>query len=114
MYLFIATLKVQVQAWAEPEPPLKVRVGPVPEPEPRTSGPVQVRTRFERFVNQTMASLPQSWGGWHITLHQWYNIDPKTGYALKDWLDAWFKESMRAKTAAKRSQQALIAHEYEW
>ena len=58
--------------------------------------------------------LPRSRGGWHIALHQWYNIDPKTGYALKDWPDAWFKESMRAKTAAKRSQRALIAHEYEW
>lgn len=58
--------------------------------------------------------LPRSRGGWLIALHQWYNIDPKTGYALKDWPDAWFKESMRGKTAAKRSQRALIAHEYEW
>jgi hypothetical protein len=41
------------------------------------------------------------------------NIDPKTGFALKDWPDAWFKELMRVKTAAKRSQRALIAHEYE-
>jgi hypothetical protein len=57
--------------------------------------------------------LPRSRGGWHIALRQWYDIDPKTGYALKDWPDAWFKESMRAKTAAKRSQRALIAHEYE-
>jgi hypothetical protein len=58
--------------------------------------------------------LPRSRGGWHIALHQWYNIDPKTGHALKDWPDAWFKDSMRGKTAAKRSQRALIAHEYEW
>jgi hypothetical protein len=57
--------------------------------------------------------LPRSRGGWRIALRQWYNIDPKTGYALKDWPDSWFKESMRAKTAAKRSQRALIAHEYE-
>jgi hypothetical protein len=57
--------------------------------------------------------LPRSRGGWHIALRQWYKIDPKTGYALKDWPDAWFKESMRSKTAAKRSQRALIAHEYE-
>ena len=57
--------------------------------------------------------LPRSRGGWHIALRQWYDVDPKTGYALKDWPDAWFKESMRAKTAAKRSQRALIAHEYE-
>ena len=57
--------------------------------------------------------LPRSRGGWHIALRQWYNVDPKTGYALKDWPDAWFKESMREKTAAKRSQRALIAHEYE-
>jgi hypothetical protein len=58
-------------------------------------------------------NLPWSRGGWHIALRQWYNVDPKTGYALKDWPDIWFKESMRAKTAAKRSQRALIAHEYE-
>ena len=57
--------------------------------------------------------LPRSRGGWHIALRQWYDIDPKTGYALKDWPDAWFKESMREKTGAKRSQRALIAHEYE-
>jgi hypothetical protein len=57
--------------------------------------------------------LPRSRGGWHIALRQWYNIDPKTGYALKHWPDAWFKDSMREKTAAKRSQRALIAHEYE-
>jgi hypothetical protein len=58
--------------------------------------------------------LPRSRGSWRIALRQWYNVDPKTGYALKDWPDARFKESMRAKTAAKRSQRALIAHEYEW
>ena len=57
--------------------------------------------------------LPRSRGGWRIALRQWNKIDPKTGYALKDWPDAWFKESMRSKTAAKRSQRALIAHEYE-
>ncbi|KAF8228320.1 hypothetical protein L208DRAFT_1488670 [Tricholoma matsutake] len=57
--------------------------------------------------------LPWSQGGWHITLRQWYNIDPKTGCALKDWPDAWFKESMRAKMAAKQSQQALIAYKYK-
>ena len=30
--------------------------------------------------------LPRSRGGWHIALHQcqWYDINPKTGYALKD------------------------------
>ena len=58
--------------------------------------------------------LPRSRGGWHIALHQWYDIDAKTGFALKDWPDAWFKNSMRVKTAAKRSQRALIAHEYGW
>ena len=58
--------------------------------------------------------LPRSRGGWHIALRQWYDVDPKTGYALKYWPEAWFKESMRSKTAAKRSQRALIAHEYEW
>lgn len=57
--------------------------------------------------------LPRSRGGWCIALCQWYNIDPKTGCALKDWPDAWFKDLMRVKTAAKRSQRALIAHEYE-
>jgi hypothetical protein len=58
--------------------------------------------------------LPRSRGGWRIALRQWHDIDPKTGHALKDWPDTWYKDSMRAKTAAKRSQRALIAHEYEW
>jgi hypothetical protein len=57
--------------------------------------------------------LPRRRGGWRIALRQWYEIDPKTGRALKDWPDEWFKDSMRSKTAAKRSQRALIAHEYE-
>jgi hypothetical protein len=57
--------------------------------------------------------LPRSRGGWRIALRQWHDIDPKTGHALKDWPDTWFKDLMRAKTAAKRSQRALIACEYE-
>ncbi|KAF8798601.1 hypothetical protein BYT27DRAFT_7122783 [Phlegmacium glaucopus] len=57
--------------------------------------------------------LPRSRGSWRIALRQWYDVDPKTGRALKDWPDEWFKDSMRGKTAAKRSQRALIAHEYD-
>ena len=75
MYLFIATLKDRVQAQAEPEPPLKVRVQPVPEPEPQTLGPVQVQTRFERFANQTVASLVLTHSiAILIVLPHWYSI----------------------------------------
>ena len=58
--------------------------------------------------------LPCRRGGWHIALCQWYEVDPKTGCTLKDWPNEWFKDSIRSKTATKRSQQALIAHEYKW
>ena len=57
--------------------------------------------------------LPRRRGGWRIALQQWYDVDPKTGRSLKDWPDEWFKDSMKSKTAAKRSQRALIAHKFE-
>lgn len=58
--------------------------------------------------------LPQCRGGWHIALQQWNDVNPKTGQALKDWPDEWFKDAMKSKTATKQSQWALIAHKFEW
>ena len=90
-----------------------------PSPAPSaTSRPATEQTVAPLANNIPLAGvcipdLPRGRGGWHVALRQWYDIDPKTGYALKNWPDAWFKESMRAKMAAKRSQRALIAHEYE-
>lgn len=102
------------------EQPQQTSTSPIPAPSPgATYCPARTEQTAVSLANTIplagvcIPDLPRSRGGWHIALRQWYDIDPKTGYALKDWPDAWFKESMRAKTAAKRSQRALIAHEYE-
>ncbi|KAF8218864.1 hypothetical protein L208DRAFT_1346357 [Tricholoma matsutake] len=57
--------------------------------------------------------LPRHRGGWRVALQQWNDVDPKTGQALKDWPDEWFKDAMKSKTARKQSQWALIAHKFE-
>jgi hypothetical protein len=95
---------------------------PIPAPSPGAINCPATRTEQTAvslantipLAGVCIPDLPRSRGGWHIALRQWYDVDPKTGYALKDWPDSWFKESMRSKTTAKRSQRALIAHEYEW
>ena len=97
------------------ELPEQTSTSPSPAPSPAMTEPTAVLlANTIPLTGVCIPDLPRSRGGWHIALCQWYNIDPKTGYALKDWPEAWFKDSMRAKTAAKRSQRALITHEYKW
>ena len=110
-----------------PNPLSNLEKQPTSQQTPTTPGAIYCPARTERTAVTVAVSLantiplagvcipdlPRSRGGWHIALRQWYDINPKTGYALKDWPDAWFKGSMKAKTAAKRSQRALISHEYE-
>jgi hypothetical protein len=102
----------------QPKQTLQTSTSPIPAPG-ATYCPARTEQTAVSLANTIplagvcIPDLPRSRGGWHIALRQWYDIDPKTGYALKDWPDTWFKELMRAKTAAKRSQRALIAHEYE-
>ena len=110
-----------------PNPLSNLEKQPTSQQTPTTPGAIYCPARTERTAVTVAVSLantiplagvcipdlPRSRGGWHIALRQWYDINPKTGYALKDWPDAWFKGSMNAKTAAKRSQRALISHEYE-
>jgi hypothetical protein len=111
-----------------PNPPSNLEKQPTSQQTPTgTPGAIYCSDRTERtavtvaislantilLAGVCIPDLPRSRGGWHIALRQWYDINPKTGYALKDWPDAWFKGSMKAKTAAKRSQRALISHEYE-
>ena len=57
--------------------------------------------------------LPRSKGTWEQAIAQWFEIDPTTGIALKDWPEEWYTGPMRRKTGSKRSHRALIAGEYQ-
>ena len=57
--------------------------------------------------------LPRSKGTWEQAIAQWFEIDPTTGIALKDWPEEWYTGPMRRKTGSKRSHRALVAGEYK-
>lgn len=81
--------------------PTPLQQPPRPLPAPLPIGGVRI------------PDLGRQRGSWRTAVKQWNEIDPKTGYALKDWPDAWYTGRMRVKTATKHSQRALIATEYE-
>jgi hypothetical protein len=87
--------------------------GPLPQHPASESPELTNVAKSIPLAGVYIADLPQVRAGWCIALQQWYDVDPKTGRSLKDWPDEWFKDSMKSKTAVKRSQRALIAHELE-
>ena len=65
-------------------------------------------------MDVNIPDLPRSKGTWELAVAQWFEIDPKTGLALKDWPEKWYTGLMRSKTGSKRSHHALVAEEYTW
>ena len=65
------------------------------------------------LMDINIPDLPRSKGTWEQAIAQWFEIDPRTGVALKDWPEEWYKGSMRRKTGSKRSHRALVAEEYK-
>ena len=57
-------------------------------------------------------NLPRGARGWKVAIDQWEQIDPDTGYALKDWPKSWYTGTMKPFTAAKRTIRRRIADEY--
>ena len=66
------------------------------------------------MMDINISDLPCSKGTWEQAIAQWFESDPKTGIALKDWPEEWYKGPMQSKTGSKRSHRALIAEEYTW
>ena len=64
------------------------------------------------MMDVNIPDLPCSKGTWERAIAQWFESDPKTGIALKDWPEEWYTGPMRSKTGSKRSHRALVAEEY--
>ena len=61
----------------------------------------------------SIPSLGRAPGAWRRALKQWIEVDPHTGFALKDWPAKWYRGLMKDKTASLRSQRQVIFEEYE-
>lgn len=61
--------------------------------------------------NAIIPNLPKKRGGdsWRIALHQWHEVDLRTGFALKNWPSHWYTGVALTKNASKRQQRELIA-----
>lgn len=65
------------------------------------------------IADVSIPSLSRTPGAWRRALKQWTEVDPHTGFALKDWPAKWYKGLMKDKTASLRSQRQVIFEEYE-
>jgi hypothetical protein len=64
------------------------------------------------MMDVNIPDLPRCKGTWERAIAQWFECDPTTGIALKDWPEEWYTGPMRSKTGSKRSHRALVAEEY--
>jgi hypothetical protein len=60
-----------------------------------------------------ISDLGRQPGAWRRAVKQWEEVDPTTGWALKDWPVKWYTGDMRIVTGSKRSQRKIIFDEYE-
>ena len=65
------------------------------------------------IADVSIPSLGRAPGAWRRALKQWIEVDPHTGFALKDWPTKWYRGLMKDKTASLHSQQQVIFEEYE-
>lgn len=80
-----------------------------------TAQPVRSVTESDPLplAGVSIPSLGRATGAWRRALKQWSEVDPQTGYALKDWPTKWYTGVMRTKTSSLRSQRQLLFEEYE-
>jgi hypothetical protein len=100
----------QQSARAEPIVLSAARADPTPVTDSTTVTVTEAANLPIMDVN--IPDLPRSKGTWERAIAQWFEIDPKTGIALKDWPERWYTGPMRSKTGSKRSHRALVAEEY--
>jgi hypothetical protein len=65
------------------------------------------------IADVSIPSLGHAPGAWRRALTQWVEVDPHTGFALKDWPAKWYRGLMKNKTASSRSQRQVIFEEYK-
>ena len=59
-----------------------------------------------------MPKLPRGPLAWREAIKQWEEVDPQTGFALKDWPHSWYGEDMRLFNGTKYSERKMLAQEY--
>ena len=90
---------------------------PLISPDPAAMTPDMDSTTLSKATNLpimdiNIPDLPRCKGTWERAIAQWFEPDPTTGIALKDWPVEWYTGIMRSKTGSKRSHRALVAEEY--
>ncbi|KAL6304303.1 hypothetical protein BKA93DRAFT_817719 [Sparassis latifolia] len=56
---------------------------------------------------------PSRGSAWREAVKQWEEVDPTTGYTLKDWPQEWYTGVNRVSFAQKRTDRRMVALEYE-
>lgn len=59
-----------------------------------------------------MPKLPRGPKAWLKVVTQWEEPDPRTGLALMNWPETWYKGDMRLINGVKYGQRRAIALEY--
>ncbi|KAF7791972.1 hypothetical protein EIP86_002999 [Pleurotus ostreatoroseus] len=59
-----------------------------------------------------MPALPRGAAAFKELIRQWNEIDPNTGYALKDWPVEWYTGDMRLFNGTKYSDRREVALEF--
>ncbi|EPQ55141.1 hypothetical protein GLOTRDRAFT_27428, partial [Gloeophyllum trabeum ATCC 11539] len=74
------------------------------------------RVRSKRSVpsvpQASIPDLPRGAAGWKVAVRQWEEVDPLTGYALKDWPKSWYTGGMRLVNQQKRFTRRIITEAF--
>ena len=80
--------------------------------EPQNSRSVSPSSSLP-IAGVSIPSLGHAPGAWRRAVKQWTEVDPQTGFALRDWPTKWYTGLMRTTTGSKRGQRQIIFEEYE-
>ncbi|KAF9027737.1 hypothetical protein BDZ89DRAFT_1113305 [Hymenopellis radicata] len=74
----------------------------------------QSSTEVERR-KAVIPRLPKNNPGqaWRAAVKQWTEINPSTGYALKDWPASWYKGRVASRLGSTRNGRKLVAFAYK-
>lgn len=68
--------------------------------------------KLQPITEAVIPTLPRGRKAFKHLMIQWDEVDPKTGYALKDWPTSWYTNDMRLFNGAKYSERRLVALEF--
>ncbi|KAF7793056.1 hypothetical protein EIP86_004161 [Pleurotus ostreatoroseus] len=68
--------------------------------------------KVQSVIQAVMPTLPRGAAAFKALMRQWDEVDPNTGYALKDWPEDWYTGDMRLFNGTKYSDRREVALEF--